>query len=373
MRCLKPYDVFLSHVAEDWDIVNPLVSALREAGFRVWYSHDHLQPGESILPEVEKGLKRSRFCIVVLSQAYVNSSWATYELFTTIARKNGNKPVCIPVWHDISSEQIRRHYPVNIVDLYGISTKHGIEQMMVKLKHALASHNRICAWISLGCWLMYKYAKKVKQVLAIAAIICIAAAIQLYIGSLFTPDTIAHPCIRTHIAKADRLCKVKGEAIPDSSMDRLIDRQEEFGMLTTPGGNRQQIFFINAGNVSSPVTPEQLELSPDRATLTEHFGIPSYAVYIGDTIFTSEMFIMDYTVRNEEPVQYKVISTELGNDDECRITVQYSAFIRCVEVNCNYIYKMRSRLQTIKYKGLPPVETFVFKKKDGDWKLVGIN
>ena len=64
-------DVFISHATEDKDeIVRPLVDALIAHNVRVWYDESELGIGNNVRREIDKGLTKSRFGVVVLSHAF---------------------------------------------------------------------------------------------------------------------------------------------------------------------------------------------------------------------------------------------------------------------------------------------------------------
>lgn len=69
------YDVFISHASEDKaDFVNPLVEKLQDLGISVWYDTLELQWGKSLREQIDNGIKRSKFAILVLSKNFLRSS-----------------------------------------------------------------------------------------------------------------------------------------------------------------------------------------------------------------------------------------------------------------------------------------------------------
>ncbi len=74
------YDVFVSHASEDKDdFVRPLVKALEREGLRVWYDETALLVGDSLLSAIDSGVKKSRYGVVVLSQASFRKKWTQNE------------------------------------------------------------------------------------------------------------------------------------------------------------------------------------------------------------------------------------------------------------------------------------------------------
>src|SRR5260370_39162280 len=68
---IKSWDVFISHATEDKEAVaEPLSRALMKAGVSVWYDAFILKPGDSLMFSIDMGLRKSKFGVVILSQAF---------------------------------------------------------------------------------------------------------------------------------------------------------------------------------------------------------------------------------------------------------------------------------------------------------------
>ncbi len=75
------HDVFVCHASEDKEaIVNPLLSALDEAGVTYWYDRNQIKWGDSIIEKVNDGLGRSRYLIAVVSENFLRKSWPKREM-----------------------------------------------------------------------------------------------------------------------------------------------------------------------------------------------------------------------------------------------------------------------------------------------------
>ena len=86
----EPYDAFISHASEDKDdFVRPLAEFLDRAGLSVWYDEFSLSAGDSLSRSIDKGLARSRFGIVVLSNSFLQKRWPEYELRGLAACRTG--------------------------------------------------------------------------------------------------------------------------------------------------------------------------------------------------------------------------------------------------------------------------------------------
>ena len=67
MSSSNKYDVFICHASEDkLEVARPLAEALQQEGLRVWYDDFTLRLGDSLRRAIERGLKQSRYGIVIL-------------------------------------------------------------------------------------------------------------------------------------------------------------------------------------------------------------------------------------------------------------------------------------------------------------------
>lgn len=106
------FDVFISHASEDKDdIVRPLAHALRAGGLTVWYDEFELRIGDSLRRKIDAGISRSRFGIVVLSKPFFSKGWPAYELDGLVTMSVSAKQVLLPLWHDISKDEVVQASP----------------------------------------------------------------------------------------------------------------------------------------------------------------------------------------------------------------------------------------------------------------------
>jgi len=125
------YDVFISHASEDKEsFVRPLAKALRSQNVEVWYDEFTLQLGDSIRRSLDRGLKQSRFGIVVLSHAFFEKNWPQYELDGLAEREmKGCDVVILPVWHGIAHEDVMDYSP-SLAGRKSVSTDFGIQAVV---------------------------------------------------------------------------------------------------------------------------------------------------------------------------------------------------------------------------------------------------
>ncbi len=136
-------DVFISHAGEDKkDVARPLGEALTSAGWSVWLDQYELTVGDSLYESINDGLARSRFGVVILSEAFFGKHWPRQELNGLAAREaaSGSK-VILPVWHGIDHEYLAKVAPM-LANRLGVSTDDGIRHVAQELIRALARERR---------------------------------------------------------------------------------------------------------------------------------------------------------------------------------------------------------------------------------------
>lgn len=103
----RQHDVFISHASEDKDkIVRPLATALVRKGLKVWFDEFELRIGDSLRQKIDRGLAKSRVGLVVLSRSFINKGWTNYELDGIVTRAVTGEQILLPIWHDITKQQV---------------------------------------------------------------------------------------------------------------------------------------------------------------------------------------------------------------------------------------------------------------------------
>lgn len=116
------YDVFISHASEDKaDFVQPLVEALQDAGIRVWYDALDMQWGKGLREQIDNGIKRSKYAILVFSKNFFAKKWPKRELDGILAKEEITGATPLPIWYNISYEDVYEFSPT-LSGLYSLST-----------------------------------------------------------------------------------------------------------------------------------------------------------------------------------------------------------------------------------------------------------
>lgn len=126
----RQYDVFISHASEDKDaIVRPLANALQEEGLRVWYDEFELRIGDSLRRKIDQGLANSRVGLVVLSQAFISKGWTNYELDGIVTKAVTGEQVLLPIWHNISKQEVIAFSPSLADKLARSTATHTVQEI----------------------------------------------------------------------------------------------------------------------------------------------------------------------------------------------------------------------------------------------------
>lgn len=106
------YDIFISHASEDKDqFADGLYKELSNREIKVWYDTVSIQWGDSLRAKIDEGLKKSLFGIVILSKHYINKGWTQYELDGLFQREMNGGKVILPIWHNITKDEVQAFSP----------------------------------------------------------------------------------------------------------------------------------------------------------------------------------------------------------------------------------------------------------------------
>lgn len=109
----EDYDVFVSHATEDKEsFSDEFVSILQQKfNLNVWYDAVSIKWGDSIRTEIDKGLKKSKFGVVILSRSYISKYWTNYELEGLFQRESNGGKLILPIWHNITKQEVQQFSP----------------------------------------------------------------------------------------------------------------------------------------------------------------------------------------------------------------------------------------------------------------------
>jgi Domain of unknown function (DUF1883)/TIR domain len=118
----QTWDVFISHASEDKDTVaRPLRDALAKLGITVWLDEAEIRIGHSLRRKIDDGIRSSRFGVVILSGSFFRKGWTNHELDGLVTRNVGGEQSLLPIWHDLTGDQVMAYSP-SLADKVAMST-----------------------------------------------------------------------------------------------------------------------------------------------------------------------------------------------------------------------------------------------------------
>jgi len=77
----------------------------------VWIDITELRIGDSLRRRIDHGLAHSTFGVVVFSKSFFAKGWPQYELDGIVDLSVSGKQRMLPIWHEVSKDEVQRHSP----------------------------------------------------------------------------------------------------------------------------------------------------------------------------------------------------------------------------------------------------------------------
>ena len=135
------YDVFISHASEDKDgLVRVLAEALGQEDLEVWYDEHSLRPGDSLRQSIDRGLRDSRYGLVVLSPAFFRKQWPTWELNGLVQlHQSTDGGRILPIWHRVGHVDVIQYSPP-LADIVAIRSELGLRYIVQQVMSVVRPH-----------------------------------------------------------------------------------------------------------------------------------------------------------------------------------------------------------------------------------------
>ena len=131
------YDIFICHASEDKDeFVRPLAEGLRAKGLKVWYDEFSLKIGDSLRESIDSGLANSSSGVVVISHNFFKKRWPQKELNGLFSKIQSDRKIILPIWHNISAEEISAYSPL-LADIISARSSDGLDEVISSIIAAL--------------------------------------------------------------------------------------------------------------------------------------------------------------------------------------------------------------------------------------------
>lgn len=105
---------FISHDSKDKELIaRPIAEGMTRKLLKVWYDEYSLNVGDSLRESIEKGIRESEKCILILTPNFLNNPGWTKKEFDSIFTKElvEKKKVILPIWHNVSVKDVYDYSP----------------------------------------------------------------------------------------------------------------------------------------------------------------------------------------------------------------------------------------------------------------------
>ncbi len=360
----KPYDVFISYVVEDREIVELLYEELSSQRLKVWYAKRELYPGSEIRSEINKGLDSSRFGVALITSSY-KSHWAFGELFYLMR----NKDTLIPVLHEISLDEVARSHP-EIVTLFCLNTSGGVQNTAIQIADYIKKRSSLRVCFS-------KFISRIRKnallALSFLGLLLLSLFLLLRGYPAGQPDkALINEQIEKRIANIEGTIQqeirkdIARNNASASALDEVIRAEAAF-VGRTPRYRNYVDFYDGMTHIRTQKGLKNAGIFHQDKTLAAPYGLTEYTTYLFKAD-TNRAFGLGYSFVCLLPLTYEIKATRAG-EDLYEVDVNYSNYLRyaVVQVSIDTIKKMR--ITDHHFFGLKPNETFVFEKQNDTWIL----
>lgn len=132
---------FISHDSRDKAAVAASIAlGLTKLMCPVWYDEFSLRVGDHLRESIERGLKESKKCILVLSANFFsNNGWTKTEFNSTFTREIlEQSSVVLPVWYKVTSKEVYEYSP-SLADRVGLNWDIGADEVIRRLYRAITT------------------------------------------------------------------------------------------------------------------------------------------------------------------------------------------------------------------------------------------
>ena len=131
----KKYKMFLCHSSDDKSFADRLANDLQKSKIPVWFDKWNIKVGDSIVDEIDKGIKESDYLGIVISSSSLNSDWVKKELNAAIVEElKKKKVVVLPILIDDVWDKVPIFLREKKYADFKISYEEGLEELLDKIK-----------------------------------------------------------------------------------------------------------------------------------------------------------------------------------------------------------------------------------------------
>ncbi|MEQ8478231.1 MAG: toll/interleukin-1 receptor domain-containing protein [Fulvivirga sp.] len=113
MQAEKPI-AFISHDSADKaEIARPIAHGLNSRLCFVWYDEFTLKVGDNLRESIEKGIKETKKCILIITPNFLSNPGWTKKEFNSIFTKEVlfTEDIILPIWHNVTAKEVFEYSP----------------------------------------------------------------------------------------------------------------------------------------------------------------------------------------------------------------------------------------------------------------------
>lgn len=135
----EDYDLFISHASEDKAVLaRPLAKELLKLGYNVFLDELVIKLGDSITESINKGMSQSKYCVLIISPTFLEKNWTKAELSSIKNMYIGPDKRILPIWHNVTYDDIKKTAPL-LIDLRAADSSKGIEFLIEEIQKAIGN------------------------------------------------------------------------------------------------------------------------------------------------------------------------------------------------------------------------------------------
>lgn len=367
---LKSYDIFISYVAEDREVVEELYEKLTKSGLRVWYAKNELQVGQRIRPLIDKGLEGSRFGIALISPRY-NSHWTLGELFVLSKHKHR----LLPVLYDTNIEELSVFNP-ELATVYCLNLESGVEKVVHEILRIVKPMPQV--FYTMAKWIDQFKKKKFLFAIGATGIALLVIAFFAYL-SMKPSDKAIEASIRTRANDLQRyvrnrqsqnIIQYDGEVVTLNYINQMLSNQFTNKKIIHHNNNIQ--YYNGKETLTSLNALVEARLFESTNQVEAPFGLTDYQAFVFTSKEKHDWKAMSYSFYNLKQVHFKVINTKMSIDGRYEIEVEFTNPLRYAEVNVIIDTENQTRKKNTQLIGFKKREKMVFEKRDNQWHLTAL-
>lgn len=130
---------FISHDSRDKSaIARPIAIGLQSNLVPVWYDEFSLPVGAKLRESIERGIKESKKCVLVVTKNFIgNDGWTKAEFDSVFTKEIFEKSnVLLPVWHEVTAREVYEYSPW-LSNIKAVSWSEGAREVVRKLQRQI--------------------------------------------------------------------------------------------------------------------------------------------------------------------------------------------------------------------------------------------